>query len=197
MEETVTGVKVKGQWKDVVDKGKEATETLREEADEESVVEWDDWRPREDEDLDAEVREKTVEKAVVQKNRAEREGKGPVEEAAEAVDEAEKAVERAAHGDMDTAATSFWRAMYDTVLSVDMVFRKLFRSLEYFVYRHLMARTGPQYFDSELVSASITRKGGGKIHRRSAGEDEEFELSINVNDDSVQEKFKEQMVLED
>lgn len=195
MEETVTGVRVKGRWKDVVDKGKEATETLREEADEESVEEWDDWRPREDEDLDTEVRDKTVEKAVVQKNQAEREGKGPVEEAAEAVEEAERAVGKAAQGDIGTATTRSWRALYDTVLSVDMVFRKLFRGLEYFVYKHLMARTGPQYFDSELVSASITRKGG-RIPRAGDGE-EEFELSINVNDDSVQDRFKEQMVLDD
>jgi len=196
MEETVTGVKVTGRWKDVVDKGREATETLKEEADEESVAEWDEWRPREHEDLDVEVKDKTVEKAVVRKNQAERAGKGPVEEAEQAVEEALQAVEEALHGDIETAATASWRALYAGILSVDMVVRKLFRGLEYVVYRHLMARTGPQYFDSELVSASITRTGGS-IHRRSDDEEEEFELSINVNDDSVQDTFKEQMVLED
>ena len=194
MEETVTGVKVTGRWKDVVDTGKEATETLKQEADEESVAEWDEWRPREHEDLDMEVKDKTVEKAVVRKNQAERAGKGPVEEAQQAAEEAQQAAEEALHGDIETAATSSWRALYAGILSVDMVVRKLFRGLEYVVYRHLMARTGPQYFDSELVSASITRTGGS-IHRRSDGE--EFELSINVNDDSVQDTFKEQMVLED
>lgn len=191
MKETVSGVKVKGEWKDVVNKGEEVAEVLEEE-DDEGAQEWEEWRPREGDDFHAENREKTVEKASVKESRLEKEGKSIPAETGEAVKDAEKAVVDAAGGDVREASNRTRNAVTRTAFSIGAAGKKAFRWFESFVYRHVMVRTNPHYFDGKLLSAVIERKDG--VIRRKATE--EYELSVDVNDkelrDDIVDKVKDE-----
>lgn len=193
MQETVSGVKVRGKWEEVVNRGKDVTEALEatEQAESHHLEEWEDWRPRTSEDLDDDHREKTVEKAVADKSPVEKEGKTAVEQAGQAVDDAGEAVEKAVKGEVDTASRKTRQAFFDALLSIDAAARKALRRFESFIYHHVIARANPHYFDSELVSASLTRKRG--VTERFNDEEDEFEMTVSINDDHAKERFKEKM----
>jgi len=55
--------------------------------------------------------------------------------------------------------------------------RKAIRAVEDAVYRNVMTRIAPYYFDNELVSANLNRVGRGE------GPDYVFE--VNINDDDL------------
>lgn len=198
MQETVSGVRVRGKWDEVVNKGEEVTRVL-EQSDEthsDHLDEWEDWRPRASEDLDDEHREKTVKKAVTAEGPAEKEGKTATEQAGEAVEDVEEAVGEAVEGDIDSASRKTRRAAFEALLSIDVAARKLLRRFETFVYRHFTSRASPHYFDSELVSASLSKKTGVTERFRRGDSEEEFEMTVAINDDTVKEEFQEKMQAE-
>lgn len=191
MEKTVSGVKFEGKWEDIVNRGEEVTEVLKEETDSESVDEWDDWRPREGEELQDDHREKTVEKASLEENQVEKEGQTATDKAGEAVGDAGKAVKGATKGDVPEASHKTRRAVTRTFLSIETGIRKTVRRVEHVIYKHVISRTNPHYFDSELVSASLKEKG--KVPGKNNGDEPEYVMSITVNDDEVSEKLQEGM----
>ena len=81
MEESVSGFKVTGDWGEVVEHGERLTRALRDAgavADyAEELEAWDDWRPKSDELLDSEIREKTAVHASIQEGAGERAGATP------------------------------------------------------------------------------------------------------------------------
>lgn len=176
MEATVSGVKVEGDWEDVVDSGEDVSEALADaDAPDEDVSAFDEWRPRADESLDDEVRERTVEKATVPENGVEADGKTPAEEANDAVADLEDAAKRATDLDVDEAAGNGRSAVVRFLRSVETLARKAVRRIETVVYTHFQSRAGPQYLDTGSVSASLRRKG------RMTG-DERYELSVDMTD---------------
>ncbi len=199
MQETVSGVRVRGKWDEVVNKGEEVTRILEESDDTKSdhLDGWEDWRPRASEDLEDEHREKTVEKAVTAEGPAEKEGKSASEQAGEAVEDVEEAVGEAVEGDIDSASRKTRRAAFEALLSIDVAARKLLRRFEAFVYHHFASRTSPHYFDSELISASLSKKTGVTGRFRRSDTEDEFEMTVAINDDAVKEEFKEKMKARD
>ncbi|PSQ52184.1 hypothetical protein BRD20_08095 [Halobacteriales archaeon SW_8_65_20] len=143
MEESVAGFKRRGSWGDIVEHGERVTRALRELLDEEndSLAEWNEWRPKQHERLDEDVNEKTAAQASV---------------------EPDDALER-------------WRESAGHLArAADSAGRKALRKVEGAVYRNVMTRIAPYYFDNELVSANVTRNGT-----------DEYALEINVNDDDL------------
>jgi hypothetical protein len=191
MEKTVSGVKFEGKWEEIVNRGEEVTEVLEEETESDDVEEWDDWRPREDEDLAKDHREKTVAKASMEPNRVEKEGRTATDKAGEAVGDAGKAVKGASKGDVPEASHKSRRAATRAFLSIETGIRKTVRKVEHVIYTHVISRTNPHYFDSELVSASLKQKG--KMPGKDNGDEPEYVMSVTVNDDEVSEKLQEGM----
>lgn len=191
MEETVSGVRSEGKWKDVVRDGERVTDALRSTIDEEEAEDWEEWRPREEEELKDHVRERTVEKATVSRNEVEKGGKTAVDQAEKAVEDVGRAVADIGHGEVDKAAEDGSRALRELWRSIDTAVRKAFRGIEAFVYHHIMSRTNPQYFHSELVSASLDEKSRVKNSRRDP-EEREYVMAISINDDRVK-RFKEEI----
>lgn len=186
VQKTVGGYRFEGGWNEVVDRGREVTSVLREtDAENADLEEWEEWRPREDESMDDEVREKTVEKACMEENSVEREGRTVRDQSEEAVQALGEAAQEASKGRarraLDRVGTFAWRAG----LLADTLARKALRRMERVVYSDVVTRTNPYYFDSGMVSASIERKTG--ILR---GDDGEYRLVVRVNDGDVHRQFE-------
>jgi len=181
MEESVSGFKARGDWVEVVEHGERITRALRELADEDIAVdadalaEFDEWRPKSHERLEDDVNEKTAEQASVEEGKGEQEGKGPDEDLQTA---GEKLAESYENLDDRGEAVDKWGESLDYVArAADSAGRKAIRAVEGTVYRNVMTRIAPYYFDNELVSANLQRVGRGE------GPDYVFE--VNINDDDL------------
>ena len=180
MEEGVAGFKRRGSWGDIVEHGERVTRAIRDlarerddvEISEEAFAEWDEWRPKQHERLDEDVNEKTAEQASVGEGAGEREGVDPDEDVKVAGDKLADSYENL---DDPEAAVGRWRESVEHLArAADSAGRKALRTVEGAVYRNVMTRIAPYYFDNELVSANVA-----KLH------DDEYALEINVNDDDL------------
>ena len=178
MEESVSGFSERGTWSDIVEHGERITRALRDltgdevDIDESALEEWDEWRPKHDERLDEDVNRKTAEQASVGEGAGEKAGKDPDEDIQQACEELAESYERL--DDPDEAVGKAADSVGYIARAADSAGRKAIRRVEGAVYRNVMTRIAPYYFDNELVSANVA-----KLH------DDEYALEINVNDDDL------------
>lgn len=180
MEESVSGFKQSGGWVDVVEHGERLTSALEElaadhEVDEDALEAFDDWRPKTHERLSEDVNEKTAEQAHIEEGEGEKKGKDPDDDLQTA---GEKLAESYEKLDEPEEAVDKWGESIDYVArAADSAGRKAIRKVENSVYRNVMTRMSPYYFDNELVSANLQRTGS---------EDEPtYAFEVNVNDDDL------------
>ncbi|NKE36947.1 hypothetical protein GWG54_14175 [Natronococcus sp. JC468] len=190
MEESISGFKVRGDWGDVVEHGERITRALRKagvhDPDHDygasfarAFEEWDEWRPKAHETLDADVSEKTADQASVEEGKGERAGKEPDEDIRTAGEKLSESYERLEEDDAD-AAVDQWKESIDYVArAADSASRKALRRVEDTVYQNVMTQLAPYYFDNELISANIQQS--------TRGEGERFIFEVNVNDDALKE----------
>lgn len=183
MEESVSGFSEHGTWSDIVEHGERITRALRDLAggeadvhvDEDALAEWDEWRPKHDERLDEHVNEKTAEQASVGEGAGEKAGKNPDEDIQRAGEELAESYDRL--DDPDEAVEKAADSVGYIARAADSASRKAIRRVEGAVYKNVMTRIAPYYFDNELVSANVSRVG--------RGDDPDYELEVNVNDDDL------------
>ncbi|MFB6218535.1 MAG: DUF5828 family protein [Halobacteriaceae archaeon] len=184
MEDTISGFKVRGDWPAVVEHGERITRALRDsgfDEDDEPFAEWDEWRPKAHERLSEDVNEKTAEQAATSEGEGERAGKSADEdmrEAGERLTESYRALDEEGAG----GAIEKWQDSISHVeRAVDTAGRKALRAVEDAVYRKVMTRFTPYYFDNELVSANIQRAG------------DEYVFEVNINDDDLKAEARERL----
>lgn len=183
--ESVSGFKMEGDWKDVVVHGEKVACALREigkteEKFEDEFDEYNDWRPKQDEDMD-EISEKTSEKASIEENKTEKESDSPkkeVQKAGKQISEGTKELDNSP----DEAVGEFSASVVYLVRAITVFARKSVRHSEEVVFENLMTVLSPYYFDNELVSANI--KGTSE---------DKYVLEINVNDDNLKDKVSEKL----
>jgi len=181
VEESVSGFEVRGGWVDVVEHGERVVRALKdlddegEPVDSDALEAFDEWRPKSHERLDEDVNEKTADQASVDEGEGEKAGKDPDEDLQTA---GEKLTESYENLDEPDEAVDKWGESVDYVRrAADSAGRKAVRTVEDAVYRNVMTRIAPYYFDNELVSANL---------QRVSGEDRpEYVFEINVNDDDL------------
>lgn len=174
--ESVSGFKVRGNWADVVEHGERVTFALEElDVDGDNLSEWNDWRPKQTENLTDEITEKTAEKASTSEGEGEQEGKTATDDMQVA---GEKFVE--SYSDVSEQPDEAYREWIDSlgyaVRAVDTVTRKSLRRIEHAIYENVMTLLAPYYFDNQLISANINRVQQSPP---------EYEFEINVNDDEL------------
>jgi len=181
VEESVSGFKREGGWVDVVEHGERIAHALRDVAeedvtvDEDALAEFDEWRPKSHERLDEDVNEKTAEQASVEEGKGERAGKQPDEDLQTA---GEKLTESYENLDEPDEAVDKWSESIDYVArAADSAGRKAIRAVEDTVYKNVMTRIAPYYFDNELVSANLRRTDGDGRPK--------YIFEVNVNDDDL------------
>ena len=176
-EESVSGFELRGSWVDVVEHGERITRALKDlvaegvGVDEAALAEWDEWRPKADERLSEDVNRKTAEQASIDEGEGERAGRTPDEDLKTA---GEKLADSYGSLEEPREAVDECRESINYVArAADSATRKAVRKVEDSVYRNLMTRMSPYYFDNELVSANLRRA------------DDEYVLEVNVNDDDL------------
>ena len=180
MEESVSGFKVTGDWGEIVEHGERVTNALRDAGAEEdypdAFAEWDDWRPKTHELLDAELREKTAHHASVQEGAGERAGASPDDDIQAAGEKLAESYEKLGENARGEAVEKWQDSINYVARAADSAGRKALRSVEGTVYRRVMTQVAPYYFDNALASANVSRTRNGA---------DPFALEINVNDDEL------------
>lgn len=183
---TFSGMKVEGEWNDVVETSREVSRVLEDSGLEEEIDEWEYWRPREDERYDRELIDKTAEVSCTSRNSLEKSDREVGEEAKDGLKKVKKALENDEGGeDLKEGVKKFY-------LSADTVARRMVRNFEKFVFKNVISKTNPQFFDSDVISANITKKSGLK-DKLKGKENDEYVLEINVSDSEIQEKVIEKI----
>ncbi|AWB27783.1 DUF5828 family protein [Halococcoides cellulosivorans] len=187
MEESVSGFEVRDGWVEVVEHGERIAQALRDvredaDLDESLIEEFEEWRPKTDERLSEDVNEKTADQASIAEGSGEKAGKSPDEDIREAGDRLAESYEQLE--DDQSEAVEKWGESIDHVRrAADTAGRKAIRGVEDAVYRNVMTRVAPYYFDNELVSANIQR----------LDDEPSYALEINVNDDDVKMRVSNQL----
>lgn len=177
LEETNSGVKKKGDIEEVAEFAREVEEGLEEEISEESIREFDDWRPRE-EDGKEDIKRKTVEAASIKTSRVEEESKG-VKDLSEAgkntVKAGKKMVKR------DKPVPELKEASRKVKRPLESGSRKMARSFEHQVYSK-MTKLNPFFFDAQEFSADLR-----------ANKDGSYSMEVNVPDSEKRSYLKERL----
>ncbi len=189
MEESVSGFKERGGWARIVEHGERVSRALRE-ADAkdrypDAFAEWEEWRPKADEEIDEEVSEKTAEQASVDEGEGERAGKNAEEDLKTAGERLTESYERLEAEDTDGALEEWSESISYVARAADSASRKALRKVEGTVYRKVMTQIAPYYFDNELVSANVQKS--------SRGDRPIFVFEINVNDDRLKAEVSERL----
>ncbi len=192
IEESVSGFKTRGGWVDVVEHGERITQAMKDVADDESVdagidgdalAAFDEWRPKSHERLDDDVNEKTAEQASVAEGQGEKAGKEPDEDLRTAGEKLADSYENL--DDPDEAVESWGESIDYVARAADSAARKAFRAVEDRVYRNVMTRIAPYYFDNDLISANV--------QRIETDERPEYVFEVNVNDDDLKERVSNRL----
>lgn len=185
MEESLTGFIRTGGWLDIVEHGERITSALIElDIDsgeyEESFSRWDSWRPKSHERLHDDVNEKTAAEAATKEGPGEEAGTSPDEDLKSAGKRLSESVDKIERGDPQAAFRKWRDTVGFTARAADSSWRKLFRPIEAFIYKHIMTKMSPYYFDTELINANITR------HSRKPNQ---YTFEVNIADDELREKI--------
>ena len=185
MEEGVSGFKVTGDWGEIVEHGERITRALRDlDVPEAAFDEWDDWRPKSHELLDADIREKTAHHASVREGEGERAGATADDDLRTAGEKLSESYEKLEDNEAGEAVEKWGESIDHVARAADSAGRKALRTVESTVYRNVMTQVAPYYFDNALVSANLTRTRSG---------DEPFALEININDDEMKDEIRDRL----
>lgn len=194
MEESISGFKVRGAWDTVVEHGERISQALRQEgiesADEElreAFEEWNEWRPKTHERLSKDVNQKTADQASVAEGEGEKAGNAASDDVKKAGKKLSESYERIENGD-ESGAVDRWQDSIEYVArAADSASRKALRTVENKVYRNVMTRVAPYYFDNVLISANIQEPARGD------DSEEVFVFEVNVNDDDLKDAVSERL----
>ncbi|MFB6190919.1 MAG: DUF5828 family protein [Candidatus Nanohaloarchaea archaeon] len=179
VEETNSGVKKKGGWKEVAEFGEEVEEAMEQsEIDEESVEKFRDWRPKQGE-AENDMKKKTVDKAVVEEKEVEEMDDGVREGLKEASGKVAEAGKKARNG--ERAESEMVDASEDVAAPLVSGIVKLFRRFESMVYSRFSLRDDRYYLDTEDFSVDMKSKNG------------EYEMDVNFPTESPKKQLRRGM----
>lgn len=178
IEETNSGIKKKGNWKEIAEFGEDVEDAVEGSADEKSVEKFQEWRPRVEES-ERDVKRKTVKEAKLDENELEQNSKGMTEDLKEASGKAVEAGKKTAkrknpEKEVKDASRDAARPFYSKLA-------KLFRRFESFIYSNVVLALNPYYLDTQDFSADIKHRKQGK-----------FEMDISVPKERQRKELKEE-----
>ena len=178
VKETNSGVKKKGDWKNIADFSEKVEEALKDSAAKDSVKELSEWRPR-TEEAEGDIQKKTVDTAVIDENKLEKESNGVKEDLKDASKNAAEAGKKAAEKknpekEVAKASENVARPFYSKIAQA-------FRNFENFVYRHIVLKFNPYYLDTDDFSVDMKSNGNG-----------EYEMDVKVPDEETRKDLKKE-----
>ncbi len=180
IEITNSGLKFEGEWEEVCDFSREVEKAMEEYLDsEEEVDEYEEWRPHL-EDCDKDMKEKTAEEAALKEKKIEEDFEGAKKEFDEAEEKLVESVEDVREG-VDPSK-DLKEALLDIEEVVGVESIRSLRKMEETIYKKLMLKMNPCYFDTEDFSVNLEIEGN-----------DIYCLSVNVTDDSLREHFQKRL----
>lgn len=191
-EETHSGIQLEGEWDEICDfarklesvlkdssyqKKKEAGEEAEEEY-EESVEDYHNWRPREEEDK-KDISKKTAKEATVEEQEVEENFNGTDEELQKAGEKMKESIESATEEDK-SAPKELKDASKCLNRLVGAKSIESIRKLERTIYEKIMLKFNPYYFDTEHFSVNLEEIDENK-----------YMLTINIPDEKLRDKIRE------
>jgi hypothetical protein len=176
VEETNSGVKKRGNWKEIAEFGEEVENVIEDSAVESPVEKFNEWRPRVEES-ERDVKRKTVDEAVLPEKEMEKDSNG-VKDLKEASGKAAEAGKKAAKA--ENPEQEIKDASKDAAKPFYSGIAKIFRKLEDLIYSKIVLKLNPYYLDTEDFSADIK-------HRRKG----EFEMDVSAPKEDMRKDLKE------
>jgi len=178
VEITNSGLKFEGDWEEVCDFSEELEEVMEKFLEsEEKIDDFEDWRPHL-EDSDEDMKEKTAGEAAVDKKNIEEDFEGArreIDRAEEKMVDSFRDVKKGVNPSRDLKAALL---EIEKVLGVESI--RSVRRIEKTIYKKLMLKLNPYYFDTEDFSVNLEIKGNGI-----------YCLSINVTDENLRKHFQD------
>ncbi len=170
------GIKVEGNWKEVTETCTDLTQILKEVYPENSykeserIDEWVQWYPKQEDDK-GKLGKKTARQAKFEAEQP------PEEHLEESTSGFASFSEGFRKGNLKEALTSLGAASNKGITAFFAFIGESLAELEEFIYRKIVVRTNPFYFDNSLISASFREKSGFV-----GGEEETYQMTIKVHD---------------
>lgn len=177
VEETNSGVKKKGNWKEISEFGEEVEHAMEESVRDESLERFGEWRPKVEES-ERDVKKKTVDEAVLSENGLEKEAEGVTKDLKNASGKMAEAGKKAAkkqnpEKEIVKASEEAARPFYSKIA-------KLFRQIESKVYSWFALRFNPYYLDTEDFAVDMKHRKNG-----------EFEMDVAVSEEETRNQLKQ------
>lgn len=167
----VFGFEYKGDEEGIVEKSKEIQDILNEEEYEEAE-EWEKWRPKKDEDIDEEMRKRSVEKTSIGEESADKNRKKAeknLEEAKEKIDE-----------------NYFLETFYNLKKYVKEKIIEILKLTEK-ILLYKMSKYSPKYYEDNKFNSSIEE------NTSLTKDDGEYKMKVNFEKEEINEKAKEKV----
>ncbi|WP_414837602.1 DUF5828 family protein [Candidatus Nanosalina sp. VS9-1] len=176
VEQTNSGVKKEGNWKEIAEFGEQVEEALEDTA-EDSIEKFGDWRPKLEES-ESDVKRKTVDEAVSHEKKLEEKTNGVKEDLKQASDKMAEAGKKATMKELPDKeiiepSEEAARPFYSRVVG-------LIRRIEQAIYSWVTLRFNPYYLDTEDFSVDIRDRKGGK-----------FEMDVSVLEEEKREQLQD------
>lgn len=183
-ETTHSGIKVEGNWEDICGFARDLEGILKESYERkdyaenmgDSIENYNDWRPREEED-EEDITKKTAEEASMEEKDVENDFKGTDEELKSAGKKVKDSISRAT--DEKRSATAELKEASKCINRlVGCKSIKSLRKMEKAIYEQVMLKFNPYYFDTEYFSVTLEEKN------------DYYLLTVNIPEEKLREKIK-------
>jgi len=180
IEITNNGLRITGSWNRICGFSRELEDLMKgSEGDEESIRDFNGWRPRENERR-KDLKKRTAEKASMKKKKVEKDFKGVKKEISRASKKLKRSVKEIVNeenpvDELKDASKSIGKTI--AAESFESV-----RKMEKFIYEKIMLKFTPYYFDTEDLSINLEKKGKDR-----------YILNVNIMDEKIRNKIKEKI----
>lgn len=181
IEETNSGVKKSGSWKEVAEFGEEVKEAMKtSEMDDESVEEFEEWRPKREE-AENDMKKKTVDEALLQEQEMEEETEGVRKDLKSASEKVAEAGKKAAN--RERPEKEVFEASEEAARPFLSKVLKSFRRFEQLIYSTVILRGKRYYLDTEDFSVDMkSNRGKYEMDLNIPEEDHRADLKRNIED---------------
>jgi len=180
IDETNSGLKVEGSWDDITEFCLKLEKIFEKYiSDEDEIERYDQWRPKNDEN-EEDVQEKTAEDASIERNHIEEEFEGTEKELEDAEEKIKESFDDISHG--KSPVEDLEEAFKDIEILVGAKSLESLRKIEETIYKNLMLKFNPCYFDTEDFSLSLNHK-----------KDESYIFCVNISDENLRTHIQEEL----
>lgn len=176
VEEINSGVRKKGNWKEISEFGEEVGEAINDKVEQDSLEKFDNWRPKVEES-ERDVKKKTVDEAVIGERKLEKESEGVTEDLKQASGKVAEAGKKAAK--KQNPEEEIIKASEDVAKPFYSNIAKFFRKIESRIYSYFSLRFNPYYLDTEDFSVDMRYRRDG-----------DFEMDVRVPEENKREELK-------